>query len=360
MVICDRYMAEGGWFDRPKAACFNLYRPPQITLGNPEDVAPWLDHLHYIYPDQAEHIIDWLAHRVQRPDEKLNHALVLGGPQGIGKDTILAPVVYAVGSWNFKEASPKQILGRFNAYVKAVILRISEARDLGEFDRFAFYDHAKAYIAAPPESLLVDEKHLREYYIPNVCGVIITTNHKTDGIYLPEEDRRHHVSWSERTKEGAGYQGDYFKKLWKWYDGGGFQNVAAYLHTRDISKFDPKAPPPKTQAFWAIVGANRSPEEPELADALDRLQRPAALTLTDIVEHEDTDSELSMWLTSRGFRRIIPYRMEKVGYVQVRNEDAEDGLWVIGGKRQTIYVKTELSHAEQVRAAKERQARKSR
>jgi hypothetical protein len=30
---------------------------------------------------------------------------------------------------------PKQMLGRFNGFTKSVILRMSEARDLGEFDR---------------------------------------------------------------------------------------------------------------------------------------------------------------------------------------------------------------------------------
>ena len=69
------------------------------------------------------------AHRVQRPQEKINHALVLGGAQGIGKDTLLEPVKYAVGSWNFREVSPQQAMGRFNGFLKAVILRVSEARD---------------------------------------------------------------------------------------------------------------------------------------------------------------------------------------------------------------------------------------
>jgi len=31
--------------------------------------------------------------------------------------------------------------------------------------------------------------------------VIITTNHKTDGIYLPADDRRHMVAWSNLTKD---------------------------------------------------------------------------------------------------------------------------------------------------------------
>ncbi len=82
---------------------------------------------------------------MQRPHEKINHALVLGGKQGIGKDTLLEPVKHAVGPWNFIEVSPQQVLGRFNGFLKSVILRVSEARDLGDFDRFAFYDHMKSY-----------------------------------------------------------------------------------------------------------------------------------------------------------------------------------------------------------------------
>ena len=52
---------------------------------------------------------------------------------------------------------------------------------------------------APPDVLRVNEKFLREYYIFNVIGFIITTNHRTDGIYLPADDRRHYVAWSERS-----------------------------------------------------------------------------------------------------------------------------------------------------------------
>jgi hypothetical protein len=36
-----------------------------------------------------------------------------------------------------------------------------------------------------------ERKNLREHYVPNITGVIITTNHKSDGIFLPADDRRH-------------------------------------------------------------------------------------------------------------------------------------------------------------------------
>jgi hypothetical protein len=63
--------------------------------------------------------------------------------------------------------------------------------------------------------LRIDDKHLREYYVPNVCGVIITTNHKADGIFLPADDRRHFVIWSELTKDD--FKAEYWTKLYRWY-----------------------------------------------------------------------------------------------------------------------------------------------
>jgi hypothetical protein len=240
VVIEDKLIFEGGWIDRPCCSCFNLYHPPTIIPGNAAQADKWLDHVRYVFPAEADHILDWFAHRVQRPQEKINHALVLGGAQGIGKDTLLEPVKYAVGPWNFQEVSPTQIPGRFNGFLKSVILRVSEARDLGEFDRFQLYDHMKAYTAAPPDVLRIYEKHLREHSIVNCCGVIITTNHKTDGIFLPADDRRHYIVWSDRTKEDAIFQGGYWDDLWNYYCADGMRHVAAFLLQRDISGVQPQ------------------------------------------------------------------------------------------------------------------------
>ncbi len=181
-----------------------------------------------------------------------------------------------------------------------MILRVSEARDLGDVDRFAFYDHMKAYTAAPPDVLRVDEKHLREYAVFNCCGVVITTNHKSDGIYLPADDRRHFVAWSDKTKED--FTPAYWNRLWNWYDEGGFGHVAAYLAALDIADFDAKAPPPKTDAFWDIVDANRAPEDAELADVLDRLGNPDATTLDRLAGSASED--FKEWLNDRRNRRV--------------------------------------------------------
>jgi Family of unknown function (DUF5906) len=348
MLIKDRLIAEGGWIARPGRTVFNLYRAPTLAPGDATAATRWLDHIHRVYPDDADHIIRWFAYRVQRPQEKINHALVLGGPQGIGKDTLIEPVKRAVGPWNVAEVSPQHVLHPFNGFLKSVILRINEARDLGDMNRFTFYDHMKAYTAAPPDVLRVNEKHLREYSVPNCCGVIITTNHKTDGIYLPADDRRHYVAWSSSTKDD--FAVDYWPALWSWYDRGGDRHVAAYLAQLEIASFDAKAPPPKTAAFWDIVDASRTPEDAELADVLDELSSPDAITLARVLSKATGD--FAEWLRDRRNRRQMPHRFEQCGYVPVRNDAANDGLWPINGKRQVIYAKASLSLRDQLVAGR--------
>jgi len=346
-VVEDRLISDGGWIRRDGCAVFNLYRPPMQRAGDPSKAGRWIEHVERVYPNEAEHLINWLAHRTQRPEQKINHAIVLGGSQGIGKDTILEPVKAAIGPWNFSEVSPAHLLGRFNGFAKSVILRVSEARDLGDVDRFAFYDHMKTYTAAPPDVLRVDEKHIREYSVFNVCGVIITTNHKSDGIYLPADDRRHFVAWSELQREA--FPPEYWTDLYRWYASGGIEHVTAFLRQRDLSGFDAKAPPPKTQAFWDIVSSNQSPEDAEMADALDHLGHPDVVTVARIADA--SPPHFSEWLRDRRNSRKVPHRFEGCGYIAVRNPDAADGMFKVGGKRCAVYARRTLSLRDQISAA---------
>jgi hypothetical protein len=334
-----------------------LYRPPTIVHGDATKAGPWLDHIRKVFnKDDANHIIVWCAHRVQFPQIKINHALVLGSEDhGIGKDTVFEPVRHAVGPWNCSEVSAQKLLGRFNGYLKSTVLRINEVRDLGDMTRYQFYEHTKPYMASPPETLECDEKNLREHRVLNCMGVIITTNHKTDGLFLPPEDRRHYVAWSDRVQ--GDFDEDYWKRIYRWYDDGGNGHVAAYLAQLDISSFNPKAPPPKTDAFWEIVNANRAPEDAELADVIDKIKDRfskqniphVVFTIADLAQFASED--IKEMFQDRKNRRAIPHKLSKCGYVPVRNTQAKDGLWVVEGKRQVIYAPKALSLSDQLALA---------
>jgi hypothetical protein len=230
---------------------------------------------------------------------------------------------------------------------------MNEAHDLGDsgrFDRFALYERVKTYAAAPPDVLPCVDKYIRRHYVPNVLGLVVTTNRKTDGIYLPSDDRRHFVCWSERAKEN--FAEKYWTEKWNWLlHEGGATHVAAYLARRDLKNFDPCAVPRATAAFEEIVNANLSPEDADLADALDELGEPKIVTLALILEKSTVAAALE-WLLAPKSRRSIPHRLERCGYVAVRNpEAASNGLWRINGRRQTLYGKSSLTPEQRQAAA---------
>ena len=79
------------------------------------------------------------------------------------------------------------------------------------------------------------------------------------------------------------------------------------------------------------------------------MNRPPTITLMQVINRAPV--AFAEWLRDRRNARRIPHRLEECGYVAVRNRDAKDGLWKVGGKRQLIYAKANLSPRERIEAA---------
>jgi hypothetical protein len=375
LLVFDKVVVENiGWIDAPGKVTFNTYRPPEPKPGDFRKVTPWIRLINKVYDQHAYRIIMWFAYRTQHPDVKINHGLVFGGVPNIGKDTIIEGAREAVGGWNCREASPQDLFEPYNGFVKAVILRISENRDTGEQSQHAMYNKMKTYLAAPPPTMTVNEKYISQYDIMNVCGTIITTNYKETGLFLPPDDRRHHVLWSERKPEdfspedfkvgtGMGHapteftpeQEDptYWDWMYTWYNNGGYEHVAAFLRRIKITNFNPKAPPPKTEAFWCIANANRAREESELEEVLAIMGDPPAVTLSQMLRQQGPPPDLEEWLKDRRNRRVIPKHMETAGYSYVHNPDSGNGLWRVAGPKQAVYARTELTVQKRIAAARD-------
>jgi hypothetical protein len=350
----NRLVAEGGFFVKKGARVFNLYKPPQVVRVRDDDVSFWQSHLQELWPDQAIHIERWFAHRAQRPGDKINHALVLGGAPGIGKDAIIEPLRRAVGAWNFAEISPTAVLGNFNEFARSVVLRISEGKDLGDFDRFTFYEATKTLMASPPDTHRCNPKFVKPYYVLNVTGVIITTNHKVGGLFLPADDRRHFVAWS--TKEMNDFGPAYWTKYWARLNGGGADAVAKHLRTLDLAAFDAKAAPEHTQAFWEMVDAMRSEEEGDMADMIESLRNPRALMVVDLISRAELLQRFRFaeFLKDPAKRRSVVIRLEGCGYRRLDNPDDKRGRWNIGGQRGSVYVLRQLTDHDGFKAIRDR------
>jgi hypothetical protein len=78
-LVKNRLIIEGEWITRNKIHTLNFYRAPIVLPGDPAKAGRWVELVKKVFPNEYERIIMFFAHRVQRPGEKINHALLLIG-----------------------------------------------------------------------------------------------------------------------------------------------------------------------------------------------------------------------------------------------------------------------------------------
>jgi hypothetical protein len=241
------------------------------------DVSRWLRHAERMLPVafEREHVLNVLAHKIQYPGHKINHAVLLGGKPGSGKDTLFAPFFWAVGGpakLNCAVVKNDDLTSQWGYGLECEVMEIAELRQAEARDRRALENHLKPIIAAPPEYLPINRKGLHPYMALNRVLVVAFSNERV-AISLPSDDRRWFVAWAEagRLPEAEAVA------LWNWYHHrGGFAGVAAWLAGRDVSAFNPSAPPPMTEAKAIMIDAGMSTAESVLTEMLRERRGPFA------------------------------------------------------------------------------------
>jgi hypothetical protein len=238
---------------------------PVATGG---DAGPWLAHVARMIPDDREraHVLDVMAFKVQNPNRKINHAVLHGGAPGVGKDTLWAPFLWAIGGdalVNVSLVRNEELTSQWGYALETEVMVINELRQSEAKDRRALENQLKPLIAAPPDMLPINRKGLHPYMALNRLFVLAYSNERV-AINLPTEDRRWFVIWSDAGRmspaESVG--------LWSWYKAGGMPRVAAWLHQRNVSAFNPGLPPMMTEAKAIMVEAGMSGAESFLVELM--------------------------------------------------------------------------------------------
>jgi len=239
----------------------------------PGDVSRWLTHLERLIPIEfeREHLLNVMAHKVQFPGHKINHAILMGGTHGSGKDTLFAPFFWAIGGPSKSNCSlvkNEDLTSQWGYALECEVMEIAELRQSEAKDRRSLENTLKPIIAAPPELLPINRKGLHPYMALNRVLVVAFSNERA-AITISTEDRRWFCLWAECDKlpetEAVG--------LWNWYKNrGGFAAVAHYLATRDVSAFNPNAAPPMTEAKAIMTEQGQSMAEAFIVDLIERKQ----------------------------------------------------------------------------------------
>jgi hypothetical protein len=241
---------------------------PDLTNVREGDISPWLDHCRELVPEQAEleHIFNVMAFKVQHPEIKVNHAILHAGDEGCGKDTFWAPFIWAVCGDHLKNRGimdNNSVTSQWGYQLESEILLINELKEPDAATRRQLANQLKPIIAAPPEMLPINRKGLHPYQMANRLFVLAFSNDPVP-ISLATQDRRWFCVWSTAPRMDSNRA----KKMWDWYRSGGFGTIGRFLRDRDVSKFNPSAPPMWTEFKANLVEHGMSMAESYLVEML--------------------------------------------------------------------------------------------
>ena len=242
MLIQDQMPVEGHLVRRVGQKWINTWEPMELPEGyrtrgtGTADI--WIEHVRRIYPDDADQIFDWLALCLQKQGQKVGFGLVLGGTPGSGKDTLLMPVINALGRSANGQVSFTQVAGEFDDWIfRKTFVVVQEANSFGSRNAGAIVARLRSFIALGGP-LLVNPKGSKSKHIPNVANIVITVN-ELDALRIPPDDRRYFICWTDEDPMTSEQK----DRLFGWYENGGMHEVARWLMDRQVQMRTGDAPP---------------------------------------------------------------------------------------------------------------------
>ncbi|UPK32221.1 DUF5906 domain-containing protein [Bradyrhizobium sp. 186] len=243
----------------------NLWKPPPWNdEGHTEEPAVFLEHLAYLLDNDTpaiEHVLDFLAHLVQRPHERIGHALLITSEaKGIGKSTLGTVVRRLVGDQNSRVAQTKDLKSSFDGWlIGKLVVQVDEVYEAGNWD---LANKLKPLITEPTVSANI--KYGPQIEIENYARFLMFSNHSAP-LNIEEGDRRYFVFNSNaQPREDA-----YYDRLYSYIEAPEAMNaIYRFLKRRDLSGFNPFRRPPMTEAKRQIIAESEHPLHTYIIDAV--------------------------------------------------------------------------------------------
>lgn len=248
---------------------YNIYRPSTIkpaeavTAQAKSDLAFWNAHLAYLFPDQAsrDHVLNFIAWRIQFPDKKMKHALILQGRmKGTGKSFIGRMLAEILGANNVSYPREQDLANKFNVWaMNAQFIIIEELRAVDKRKIKANLHPMITEEVIPIELKGVDIKKFK-----NCFGLLAMTNEDA-ALSIDSGDRRYLVVRTDaiprdKPAYGPGFDPDYYVRLFGLLERP--DSIAAIgwdLLNRDLKGYSAASSAPDTDAKVDMIEAGGEP-----------------------------------------------------------------------------------------------------
>jgi uncharacterized protein DUF5906 len=230
----------------------NTYRPPAHPLTG-GDSAKFMEFLHLFIPDpvEREFLLNWMAHKLRRPDVPGtslvfvadNQEGVREGRFGTGRG-LMFRVAHALYGPQYARAQAFSVLdgtsgqSGFTDWMHGnVLVTVDESRTsptaYRRGERNAVYDVLKDIVDPAPKRMTFTGKYRQAFDGMSYCSFWIASNH-ADAVAIPEADRRFSV-----LRNGRALTPDEAIAIDRWMgDPANIGALARMLAARDLSGFN--------------------------------------------------------------------------------------------------------------------------
>jgi hypothetical protein len=307
-------------------AALNLWTPSPLQPVEGEWPV-FRRHLDLLYSDPndgaiaCEHLLDCLAFMVQHPGEKIRHVYLLASPeQQIGKGQLLELIKRLLGPDNHQTIEGEDFGEKFNAHTADYQLLVVEELPLS--NKLGIYNKIKTLLTERDK--LVEKKGVQKFRARTPDFLLATSNHSRP-LTLEKADKRVFLYESPMRRQPGDYYGSVAEAI--------KSEAPAFLHDllhRDLSNFDPKAPPPMTAAKHRLLYDSISETEKSLHELVEDGNAPFN---RDVIHMDDLRFGLGMSSTrNQRFDALKAIGAMKTGQMRAEPgnpKSSKHRLWII-------------------------------
>jgi hypothetical protein len=260
-VVCRTFKAGGSLMlnDPQGRRALNTFKPYYRSMEVKDPYAAglnlFLDHVDFLFRDDASRFLNWLAHIEQRPGELPHTAwLHIASSFGTGRNWLAAVLsrVWA-GAVAANLDLPRLLNDGFTGQLSRKVLAIvDEIREGGRDSQWQHAEKLKSLITE--ETRLINPKYGRQTIEFNACRWLMFSNHMSAIPMEPGDRRIEVVSIDTKPRSTAYYESLYLALKSPEF----IAAVAAYLVQRDVGNFKPGAHAVNTEAKVAATKASQS------------------------------------------------------------------------------------------------------
>lgn len=191
--------------------------------------------------EYCEYLLNWMAHMIQFPGELPGVAIVLRGPQGVGKGVATDELGRLVEPHYIALTNMEQLVGRFTGHLKDKLLVYANEATWG--GNKSAEGALKAMITDPDSS--VEQKFKDVVRIDNYKRIMVSSNEDW-AVPIGKDDRRFFV-----LDVGSDHKEDhsYFESIVNQMRNGGSEALMYELQNRDLTGFNVRKMPPTPFSF---------------------------------------------------------------------------------------------------------------